>query len=301
MYDNVYQSEVFDEITDLSPSLVAEVECPEDMDCKIRINVMYSSNLSSGKDIVLCGATFTLRELKREGTNATLTLNMQSEHVFGAKAYVEIIPPLRKIFVEEAMALTAPMKQLNPLYQKYVFYSEDDPTTPMVDVEEFAWEPRLAVKVSLLYLENVMNMLLESYQGWIERTLLEQMRQGRFETTEKALKNGWHEMKVSVQTARIKAVPNSNDSAQQLSPAVNDKVIYVSYYPVFKNDESYVFSKREYRESVKNLEKLAEESFHSLKKGKGLHNTFDPFGRNMKRKIDEFLPSTYVEITYESR
>lgn len=49
----------------VAPSLVAEVHCPEDADCKLRLSVFYSSNQTSGKDILLAATTFSVRELLR--------------------------------------------------------------------------------------------------------------------------------------------------------------------------------------------------------------------------------------------
>ena len=48
-WETIYESEVIESRTDLRPSLVANVSCPDTMDCKIRVYVYYISNLTSGK------------------------------------------------------------------------------------------------------------------------------------------------------------------------------------------------------------------------------------------------------------
>ena len=114
-------------MTDICPSLVAEVCCPADLDCNIRVNVYYSSNLTGGKDIVLCGATFSLRDLL--STAGVLTLDMTSDHTMGSRLQVETVKPLPPVLIDAAMSLTAATSHQNPLSQNFVFYNEEDNTT----------------------------------------------------------------------------------------------------------------------------------------------------------------------------
>ncbi len=53
LFEYISQSEVLEDSVDISSQILFEVICPEHMDCRIRLNVYYSSNLTSGREIVL--------------------------------------------------------------------------------------------------------------------------------------------------------------------------------------------------------------------------------------------------------
>ncbi len=64
-YELVYESEVIDDTFTVLPQLLACIHCPVRMDCRIQINVYYSSSLTAGAEVLLSGVTITLRELMR--------------------------------------------------------------------------------------------------------------------------------------------------------------------------------------------------------------------------------------------
>ena len=119
----IYSSETFEDISDITPSLIAEVICPEDMDVKLRLNVYYSSSLTNNKDILLAGTTFSKRELIR----AVLSMNvliaeMTSEHCPGPKAYIETVKPLSPILYERNFQIVSQrVESKNPLHQREYF------------------------------------------------------------------------------------------------------------------------------------------------------------------------------------
>jgi hypothetical protein len=303
LFDSIYESEVFEDQHELAASLLAEVKCPMDMDSKIRVNVYYNSSLSNQKDILICSTTFSLRDLRRE-ESGILMLDFHSEHIENATGYAEIIAPLPQVLNDESVQLKAPVAEMNPLFQKYVFYREEDKTEIACECEEFCWEPRLAFRTSSSFVESVLTAILESKQGWIERRRLEEMRQGIFKSDQHANENGWHKLRVSVSGAYIKLRPSMTAAHHDLVPHQQNPAatLYVSYYPLFDQDESFQSSHRNERQSMKVLSHLAEESVNSVRNGKGLTavGAFDAFSRTQKKKVDETLPSSYVEIYYEN-
>lgn len=181
-YERIYESEAFDDKLDICPSLAAELSCPTDMDVSLRVSVQYSSSLTSGKEIILCSCTFFLGDVLAvfaKGGVFQADLTSAHDHVLGCKLHVELVKPLTQVLNEPSIALTAPRSKSNPLVQKYVFYNEEDNSTPVIDVEEYTWEPRLGMKVSLLYLEHILGMIVFSQKAWMERKQLEEMRQVR--------------------------------------------------------------------------------------------------------------------------
>ena len=79
----MHESEIFEDNPDISPAVMAEILCPEDHDCKIRVSVYYSSNLTGNKDVVLAGTVFGLRELLRSYKMFSSVMN--SDYCVGAK------------------------------------------------------------------------------------------------------------------------------------------------------------------------------------------------------------------------
>lgn len=60
-----YVSETMEDQCDVTPSMIAAIYCPPHLDCKLRVNVYYSSSLTGGKEVLLAGTTFSKRELLR--------------------------------------------------------------------------------------------------------------------------------------------------------------------------------------------------------------------------------------------
>ena len=151
LYDFVTQSEMFEDTPDVTPSLMAEVLCPVDFDCKIRVNVYYSSSLTQNKEIVMAGTTFGLRELLRSYKLYTSVMN--SEYCVGAKAIIEIAQIFPAVLTSTALFPMAPPikgNHRNPLMQHFCFFHEDDITAPLVDCQEMSWEPKYSFKMPLL-------------------------------------------------------------------------------------------------------------------------------------------------------
>ena len=218
----------------LNPSLLAEIRCPTSMDCKIRLNVYYSSSLTGGKEVILASTTFSKREFfnavgididsqgsetscaqstpsspgrdsDRENPDRVFVSPLNSEFCPGAKAYIEILEPLPQPFTDPCFRITAMPRQSppNPLVQRYVFYSDSDPLSPLIDTEEAAWEPRFMAIVPMLFLQSFSASLLRSIHSWNVRTELERMRQGRFSSLAEASSFGWQQITVTVVAARI--------------------------------------------------------------------------------------------------
>lgn len=122
---------MFEDQQDISPTAVAAIHCPEDMDCRIQLNVYYSSSRTSGKEILLSGVSFTLMEFRKHSEDkGILKLSMTPDYCIAAKAYIELFIPYPKVFKSLAFSVHAPPKDNNPLRQKYVFYGQDDNTSP---------------------------------------------------------------------------------------------------------------------------------------------------------------------------
>jgi hypothetical protein len=377
-FEQFYQSEVIDDVPNISPSLVGEVSCPLDKNIKIKIHVLYSSNLAS-KELVLCQGVFSFDDFLKQ-PNGILEVPLASEHTFGAKAYVELLPPLKPVLQDPHIQLCGPLNTNpaapNPIAQNYVFYSEDDFSSPVVDVEEYCWEPRLAMKLSLLFLDNIRIKAFQSYQAWTERLLLEEMRQGHFQSVDRALSSGWHQLNVSVKAARINCIdvatsqrsksssasanlPYSTriagslaagvDSPQSIAhrqatplpppgtatPVQNTNIAFYSHFPIYVDGQpsvepeltlggllspaaSYMASSPDKgghnvgygpnsmssaRASTISGERSSRSMSGSRTTSKGLYapaSMLEQLRATKKKvKIDETLPSTYVEMYYE--
>lgn len=215
----------------LNPSLVAEVRCQCSMDCRLRLNVYYSSSLTGGKEIVLASTSFSKRELfnavgiqndlqnlesisssssspgrsDRSDRHPIFVSELNSEFCPGSKAYIEISEPLQPALSDSCFRIrTFPRAApLNPLKQRYVFYSDADPLSPIIDAEEIVWEPRFAATVAMLFLQSFTASLSRSIHSWNIRTDLERLRQGRFLSIQEAGTYGWQHVTVTVVAARI--------------------------------------------------------------------------------------------------
>ena len=299
------------------------------MDVKLRLNVYYSSSLTSGKEILLAGATFSKRELQRAMISMNVLIaDMTSEHCSGSKAYVEVVKPLSPILYEPNFNIKSGRKdKLNPLTQRYVFYNEVDNLTPYIDAEENTWEPKYAAQVPLLFLENFTASLIRSTYSWNLRYELERMRQGRFHSMEEALKYGWHSVTITVHAARIgqsrafkertKQVQNQLIAAQQAAMASGNRnataenislPIYTIYTPFNVDLNSHSSSdypagavRDSFRSSAHNASSAHERTQSTATTASALGGKKDLVSQWNTRKYDDTSPSTFVEISIENR
>lgn len=196
LYDTIYESEPFEDVAIMMPSLLVEIRNPPDKDCKIRINVYYNSSLTNGKDILLVATTFHFKELMRCKT-PIFTSQMVSEHCSRAVAYIRWLTPLPPVLHTKSIQSTSSViTRWNPMFQRYIFHSDLEQNQPVV-CEEFTWEPRLTTHVCYKYLLNLSNILTETLTAWKVRSELERVRQGKFISREEAFLNGWYELSIS--------------------------------------------------------------------------------------------------------
>ena len=160
-FEQVYESEVLYDAPNVNPSLVPEVKCPEDtnFDRKIRLYVYYSSNLTSGKEILLAGTSFELRDLLRTPGLYCPKGEMFSDHCNNARANVLVLNEISPIFTNNDFSFVSSSKAKNPLEKQYIFYSPSDTTNnhgyPAVHAQEITVEPRLSTQVSLAFLQSM--------------------------------------------------------------------------------------------------------------------------------------------------
>lgn len=196
---------------------------------------------------------------------------MQSEYCFGARLYLEIVESLNSVLNNSSFSCNTPPKTLNPLFQNYVFYSEDDYTTRNIDVEEYCWEPRLTSKVPEVFLKNFKKSLLISQHAWEQRRKFEEIRQGRFKSKEDAFKNNWVEIEINVleaHTVQNSCLQDTTDKSTRIGHT------FVSHTLMYSGDDQGM-------------------SLNELN-GSRVANT-----KNLKKKIDPLKPTTYVDISVE--
>jgi hypothetical protein len=231
-----YVSETVDDVSDISPSIVASVRCPAELDCTIRLSVYYSSNLTGEKDVLLAGTSFTRKEVLRGvQSKGVFISDMVSEYCPGSKAFIEVVghfpnvlPDVATVFPSaDPTAVLAAQKDFlgfeissrrysgNPFKQRYVFYSEQDPYKPLVVAEESTWEPRHSAQIPALFMENFTAAIMRSINAWNMRYELERKRQGRFRSLKEAMQHGWHSVNVAVVQARFAGSRAQRDRLRQ--------------------------------------------------------------------------------------
>jgi hypothetical protein len=52
MYEQIYQSEIIEDVYDIKPSLLAEIKVVPNKDSRIRLYVYYTSSVTGGKVIL---------------------------------------------------------------------------------------------------------------------------------------------------------------------------------------------------------------------------------------------------------
>jgi hypothetical protein len=105
-----------------------------------------------------------------------------------SQATLLIVKKLPSPFTFSELQVMGKSTHKNPLKQTYAFYNEESNerstannsvsyNEPTVICDEIAFEPELAIKVPLAYLENVRKSLKQSSNAWRKRYHLERMRQ----------------------------------------------------------------------------------------------------------------------------
>ncbi|CAK9251027.1 unnamed protein product [Sphagnum jensenii] len=232
----VYESEVFEDVSDLAPALLVSLN--NSSSNSFSITVEYSSTATRGKEIVLCSIDVKVTDLLSHPAKF-INLAMSSEYEVQAVLMIVMVPSFEPLFNDAFLAPVAPLYSHNPLRQQFAFGSSDSGENTVVEVEESAWEPRLAFKVSLLVLENSLNALLTSHRAWTERRMLETFRQGFFESTEAALACGWQELAVSVPAARLRCEPVYNRYISHTKGGKEGPVKYTTHVPLYHQDLPY--------------------------------------------------------------
>jgi hypothetical protein len=281
LYDTIYESEPYEDVAVLMPSLLVEIRNPLDKDCKIRVNVYYSSSLTNGKEILLVATTFGFKEMLRSKL-PIFTSQMVSEHCSQAVAYIRRFSPLSPVLHTNTIQSVSPLRsKWNPMFQRYIFHSDIEQNQPVV-CEEFTWEPRLTYHVPYKYLLNLSKILTETLTAWKVRSELERARQGKFISRDEAFLNGWYELSICPSSCLLNAVP--------LLPATTSV------------DDDYLPSP--------SLSASASPSFSGEEKGRIRLGSDDSLGsptgngtnRQKKASIPGLKqPSCYVEISLEHR
>lgn len=250
-YKTIYTSEIFEEITDVFPSLLAKIRTVPGYDSKLKLIVYYSSSLTSGKEVSLAYQSFYESDLIRSVQQSSVFIvPLESEYCIASKAYVDIIQPLPSLLENSIFPVTALPSEKNPLTQNYVFYNELDTITPYLDAKEQCWEPKFVASIPLVFLSNLQQSLERSIAAWEKRLELERMRQGRFTSDAEALACGWNIIDISIKAARIGSTKSTIDrlnyirqsngsnpasvTAAASNPASTSDTpnIYVSQYPL---------------------------------------------------------------------
>ncbi len=314
-YEVVYTSEVFEDATDVFPSLLAKIHTSEGMDSKLRFNVYYSSSLTSGKDILLASTTILERELIRVvSTSEVMVVDMESEYCTAPKAYIDIVTSLPQLLENRIFPIISAPNEKNPLTQNYVFYNELDTLTPAVDAKEQCWEPKFSASIPLLFLANLSNALERSTTAWEKRFELERKRQGRFTLDSEALNCGWHVVDIVIHGARIGSTKATIDrinymkglsstvavgaaSSSSATAASNDnKTNYVLSLPIsedFPDIPSPVPST-----TTPSMTRENSRATRRTHMGSGFTKLL---GGSLVKKVDDSTPSTYVEVFIEDK
>lgn len=299
-YDSIYRSEVIDSSVDLHPSLAASFFYPAGLDVNIKVTLWYSSSLTRNKVIVLGYSINNLLQLMNGDANKTMVQHLISEYPLAAKSCLQILPSFPPVFVDKYLAPLAPSYRSNPLQQSYVFYcdSESAGDEPVVVVDEFAWEPRLSMKVSLLYLESCLNALLVSHKAWVGRRQAEMTRLGVFESPEIAFQCGWQQISIRIPSAMLTVsrhrVRRESISASMASAMSTAKYSYLLPASSSGNGASLLSFPSDL--SVAAIESSYIERLNTLVASRDRIRQTANFGR-----VDESLPCTYIDIYIEDR
>lgn len=202
LYDTFFESIVFEDAPILKSPFLASLVCSSETDRKIRVNVYYTSSLSGGKETIIAATTFGLREMLRVGKGPFQT-DMISEHCASPKAIISVVSTPANPFSSQFFSLSSSTEK-NPLSQQYVFYRNDE-SVPTVICDEITYEPAFPVQVPLAFLQHFSRVLQESILAWEDRCKLERIRQGKFVSIAEAHKHGWHQLRITVLSTRIRS------------------------------------------------------------------------------------------------
>jgi hypothetical protein len=294
LYDTIYESEPFEDVAIIMPSLLVEIRNPPDKDCKIRVNVYYNSSLTNGKDILLVATTFNFKEMIRCKA-PIFTSQMVSEHCSQALAYIRWLTPLPSVLHTKSIQSTSSAtSKWNPMFQRYIFHSDHEKNQPVI-CEEFTWEPRLTTNVCYKYLLNLSKILTETLTAWKVRSELERVRQGKFISREEAFLNGWYELSISPSScllngAAVSPASNSVDeeylsSSPSVSVSGEDKNSFLNRVRI-GSDETLSSA---IGEALPPSHRLSTNGQQQIRTTKKLSNT------GIKQ------PSCYVEVSIEHR
>jgi len=116
IYDSVYKSEVFNDLAcsnGIYPSLMVSIKCPVGMNCNISLNVYIESvKINSGKPMILCGCTFSRKDLMGFDAAAGVTYcgTLVSEFCVGAKAFIDVVVPMSVVGMNNMVHPFAPLR-----------------------------------------------------------------------------------------------------------------------------------------------------------------------------------------------
>lgn len=276
-FRDVYKSEIIENSYDICPSLVADIKFGNIAESYLRIRILYISNLTGGKEVIVGDATSSLEEIIN---SRHLRLSLSSPYLKSmATLEVKLIEPFRPLLEHSSFAPIAMKNPGNPFRQPYVFYNEDNTTVPAVYCEEFGLETRISCGVVIAFLDECLRAISLSKNAWIARANYEKTRQGQFSSLGEALRQGWHQVVITVIEAKI---PLENEGFSQNS-----------------KNSSGIFSQ--------NNEGMIDFSGDLDKNGAriGLRKVIQNFGSGSSTKrskfCDETKPSTFVEVNISRR
>lgn len=254
------------------------------MDCRLQVNCYYSSNHTAGNEILLSQLTLTLHELLRalsyQGTGGKFEAPMISKYCAHPKAALELFQPFPKLITVKGLGIQAPIrKQLprNPISQIYTFYTDNNTTTAHMDVMESTWEPRFALKIPDLFIQNSIGALERSINAWKNRYHLERMRQGKFASSAEALTHGWHELRLTISAVSLPPHPAA------VRGVTGDTKGISHLRPVFDNQPASQHSAAHVHVTMTSNTRSAVSQLSLGTLGEKL------------RKVDETLPSLFVK------
>ena len=200
-FRDVYKSEIIEDAYDICPSLVADIKFGSIAESYLRIRILYVSNLTGGKELIVGDATTSLSEIIK---SRHLRLSLSSQYLKStAILEVKLIEPFRPVLQHSSFAPIAMKNPGNPFRQPYVFYHEDNTTAPSVYCEEFGFETRISGVAVIAFLDECLRAISFSKNAWIARANYEKIRQGQFSSLGEALRQGWHQVVITVIEAKV--------------------------------------------------------------------------------------------------
>ena len=359
----IYKSDISINSSDVFPSLIASLDSTLDANTPLKIKLYYSSSLTRGQDIILSHFICQLKDLLSMPSSGMTTL-MASEYPIEVRLTIRLWTEFNPVFTysPSSLGLVALDSTNNPLIQKYFFYQSTTshsstqnasprlPPTPTLDALEYCYEPKFAFKLSLLFLESILNEFINAHRAWCIRRHMESMRRGHFASPESASHCGWSQVYIEVISAKLiisKPHTSNNKANANTTPMKGASTKPYTYYiPLYTTSDNLPYLSKPNTEpaydtltsaldtrttaavskkvshsnssSSNYLSKLIEAST-SLKTavttasqipttaptpaptaapptGKPTKLDRSPSKSKPKRRVDESLPSTYVDI-----